>query len=121
MKSPETRETPLRDIDQTLELVRHMLEDYNEEIPSQMVCEMPNGVLLKCQKNWFQGVVDVLQIVQQHQEYRGQISHPDITSFLARYTSRGFHDQERTTVEDIKQANSVLEVSRTILNEMKKK
>jgi|GEM_PF-2379467 hypothetical protein len=115
-----TREEPLLDLDRTIELVRHIREDYSEEIPAQIVRGTPGGILLKIQGGWFQSVVDVLQIVQQHIEFRGSIVPTEITDLLNYLTSQEFKGKERNNPEDISRANIVLELCRQILSGFKK-
>lgn len=122
MQSPEIiRETPNYNLHQTLEKVRHLLEDFSEETPKQLIYGQPEGHLIKCQRTWFQLVVNTLYVVEQHQKYRGETVHPDITNFRKFYESEEFHNQERTTKKDIDQANAVLELSKKILCEFEKK
>lgn len=115
-----TREEPLCSLGETLELVRHLLEDFSEEIPAQIARGAPDGKLLKIQTNWFQVVVDVLQVVQEHIEFRGGTVPTEITSLLTYLTSQELKGQERNKPEDISRANNVLELSRKLLNEFKK-
>lgn len=122
MKSPEIeKEEPLYTLDKTLELLRHLREDYSEKIPGPMICGMPDGKLLKVQKNWFQDVVDIVDMAKDHLEFRGGLIDSEITSFLEFYTSKEFHNQERVKREDINRANKVLELSRRFLEELKRK
>lgn len=117
--SESAKKEPSLSLDETLELVRHTLEDFSEEIPAQIVRSTPEGKLLKIQTNWFQVVVDVLQLVQEHIEFRGGIVPSEITSLSTYLTSQEFKGQERNKYEDIGRANTVLELSRKILSGFK--
>ncbi len=116
------KEEPTFDLDETLEQIRHALEDYSEIIPPEVIHGMPDGKLLKIQINWIQLVVMALCHVREHIEFRGGIVPVEISDFLAYVKSESFRRQARDTGNtdgDVRRANTVLELSKKILSDFK--
>ncbi len=109
------KEEPSVDLNSTLEIVRCFLEEHSEVIPKQIVHGMIDGKIYKIQTNWFAGVVDVLEFVQEHIQFSGGMVPVEITTLLTYLTSQEFKRRERNKAEDIIRANIALELSRRIL------
>ncbi len=115
------KEKPLFDLKETLEIAKHLLNDYSEKIPDSLVSGEEGRKLVKIQTTWFQGVVAVLESTREHIEYRGKIVPTEITNLSSYLSSDKFEKIERNTREDINQANKALELSLDLLSKFKEK
>jgi len=107
------------DLDQTLALVYHLLNDFSDEIPAEVVRGEQSGKIFKIQTNWFQGVVHLLYIVTEHIESRGDTVPNEISALMAYLTSQNFKGQEKNKPEDVIRANLSLKISLEIINHYK--
>jgi hypothetical protein len=120
MKSPEDfKQMPLYKLDETIEAVRHALEDFDGKIPAEIVRGTPDGKLLKCQRNWFQMVVSALELTIQHLEYNSIVVPDELSKYFLDYTSDKYKGHIITTEEEIERANETLKTCSVLLNKLK--
>ena len=112
------KEGPPKKLERVLEMLLHLKNDYKDKIPDNIVIDDTEAVTHKCQKNWFQGIIDYIEIIQEHLEFRGQITPKEIDEFIKKFTSQRFHDQALVTESDINEANKILALGILIVNRL---
>ncbi len=115
------KEKPLFNLKETLQIAKHLLNDYSEKIPDSLVSGEEGERLLKIQTNWFHAVLTVLEIVKHHVEFKREIVPIEIINLSSYLSSDKFKKRERNTREDINQANRALELSLGLLSKFKDK
>lgn len=101
--TPETRLAYVKD------RLKQLRNDYIDEISTEILSG--TGITHKCQKNWFHGVVGLLEMVQNIMKLNQQMPPDDFKDFIKKYTNIDFQKQTLVTPEDIAAGNRVLDLA----------
>ncbi|MFA5062021.1 MAG: hypothetical protein WC526_02660 [Patescibacteria group bacterium] len=107
--------TPESRISYVKTTLKHLRNDYIEEIPTEIVGG--KKITHKCQKNWFQGVVGLIDQVCKILTSKQQVPPDDFENFFKKYTNMNFVLQTLVTSEDVAAGNKVLDLA---IEEMEK-
>jgi len=88
-----------------LERLRQKRDGFSNEIPSEILRGPSN---FKVSRNWWQSVVTILEVLGKKDQIP-QRCRREVDVFISHYTSREFHEQPRTTAQDIERVNSLLD------------
>jgi hypothetical protein len=87
------------------ERLRRLKNNYSDEIPDE-VLHGEGGY--KVRRNWWHGVVGYVDQLKDQGQIPKELQ-TEVDQFITHYTSPDFHQQDLTTEDDIKRANSLLD------------